>query len=99
MKKIRKNMLIWEKRIDDSSTCLENFTKRKENLEKLFGNQRLASDRNEIGYESSKRINGFRNYFVIATLYSTPHIVCNYCWQNGHIAYNYHDKKYVKNRM
>lgn len=73
-------------KIVDIQNTLNKFTKGKDNLNLLLGNQMASYDKAGICYEPKKNINSFRNVFNSQQKSKCKILKCNYCNKDSHIV-------------
>ncbi|KAI5671134.1 hypothetical protein M9H77_11498 [Catharanthus roseus] len=66
-----------KKKVSNLTLCVEKFIKGKENFEKFLGSQRLAFDKNGIGYNHSNNFS--KQTCFIKAFSSLSHLCCTYC--------------------
>ena len=65
---------------------LQNSQNGRDNLNILLGQQRCVFNKAGIGYKPTSNQKFYENFFVPATMSSSPYTSCFYCGQKGHNA-------------
>lgn len=79
----------FKNKIDDLQNILDKFTKGRDNLNLMLGNQIASYNRIDIGYEPKNNSKHFINICNHQQTFKCKTLKCNYCNKDGHIVMFY----------
>ncbi|XP_058002317.1 uncharacterized protein LOC131179478 [Hevea brasiliensis] len=84
-KLIEKNRIL-ETKVESLTNDLAKFTNGTQILDTLLGSQRLSNKKSGLGYDGFMHYEKYKNFFMKASSYSLPNVICFYRNQNGHMV-------------